>query len=241
MDPHYANEYENLHREHWWWRSRSKVVCDTIHSLRLPAPYKILDVGCGGGWAFHLWRRYGEVWGVEIDPTLVARAGKDQSRIHCGPFDRSFKTPHSYSLILMLDVLEHLEQPQDALLYARELLEPGGKIVLTVPAMPSAWTSHDVLNHHFRRYTHRSLKELASDSGMHIEELRYFYHWTTPIKWLIRLKETCVPVSPQLPRVPIRPLNAAFHELSLIEWKFLRSLWLPFGTSLLCVGSYSTT
>lgn len=237
LDPHYANEYERLHREHWWWQSRSKIVCDTIESVELPRPATILDIGCGGGWAFDLLRHYGEVWGVEIDPMLVARAGGNQSRIHCGPFDGSFETTQRYSLILMLDVLEHMEFPQDALSRAIELLEPGGVIILTVPAMPSAWTSHDVLNHHFTRYTPRTLNDLANSSRMHVHQLEYFFHWTAIVKWLIRLKELCYATTPEPPNIPSPIWNKLFRNASLLERKIIGRLKLPFGTSLLCVGS----
>lgn len=160
MDADYANAYELLYRNHWWWQARAKFVLELIETLRLPQNARLLDIGCGGGWAFDEWERFGEVSGVELDPTLVARSGRYQSQIYCGPFDRNYRPSKPFSLIVMLDVLEHLKEPEEALTYALELLEPGGKVLITVPSMPSVWTSHDDLNHHFVRYTKSSFRQL---------------------------------------------------------------------------------
>ena len=53
----------------------------------------------------------------------------------------------------MLDVLEHIEDDAGALAAARDALAPGGRLLLTVPAMPCLWSRHDEANCHFRRYT----------------------------------------------------------------------------------------
>lgn len=66
-----------------------------------------------------------------------------------------------YSLILMLDVLEHLEDPVGALQHAVDLLTPEGTLLITVPAFMALWTNHDVLNHHLTRYTKRSFSNVA--------------------------------------------------------------------------------
>lgn len=241
VDAEYAGEYERLAKDHWWWQSRSRFVFDLIESLTLPGSIdgdaRILDIGCGGGWSFELWERFGEVYGVELDPTLVARAGKFQPRIHCGPFDREFQPESKFSLIVMLDVLEHLPDPEVALAYALELLRPGGKIVITVPAMPSLWTSHDDLNHHYVRYTKRSLQSLGDSCGMEIEKLDYLFHWTTLAKAIVRMKEALVETEPQSPSIPGPYINAFFRNLCLAEQRMFRYWTPPLGTSLVCVGS----
>lgn len=205
--------------------------------MQLPADARLLDIGCGGGWSFDQWEKYGEVSGVELDASLVALSGKHESQIYCGPFDRKYAPAKRFSLIVMLDVLEHLEEPEEALSYAIELLEPGGKVLITVPSMPIAWTSHDDLNHHFIRYTKRGFTELADASGLQIERLDYFFHWTTFVKLLFRLKESIVPAPPRSPTIPGPRWNAFFRGVCLTEQRLFSRHRLPFGTSLVCVGS----
>ncbi len=236
VDAEYAADYERLALDHWWWQARSEFVVNLIDSLELPAGASILDIGCGGGWSFDAWNRYGTVHGVELDPLLVARAGDHRSRIHTGPFDRTYRPERRFSLIVMLDVLEHLEKPDEALGYAMELLEPGGRILITVPSMPSVWTSHDDLNHHFVRYTRRSFRALAESTGFQIEQLDYFFHWTTFVKLMFRLKEACIRTAPRSPTIPSPKVNAFFREFSIAEQRFLGKWKIPFGTSLVCLG-----
>ena len=240
MDADYANDYELLYRNHWWWQARAKFVLELIESLHLPNNARLLDIGCGGGWAFEDWERFGEVSGVELDASLVARGGKYQSQIYCGPFDRNYRPSTPFSLIVMLDVLEHLKEPEEALTYALELLEPGGKVLITVPSMPSVWTSHDDLNHHFIRYTKSSFKQLPRSSGLHILRLDYFFYWTTLVKLLFRCKETLIHSPPRSPTMPGPRMNSLFRQLCIAEQRLFAKQKLPFGTSLICIGTKAT-
>ena len=58
--------------------------------------------------------------------------GPFRDRIHIAPFDTEFRPATPYSLVLMLDVLEHIENPGQALRHAHSLLKPGGALLLTV-------------------------------------------------------------------------------------------------------------
>jgi len=236
MDATYAQAYEKLYREHWWWRARERYILDLLEPISFPKNSNVLDIGCGGGWSFDAFGKHGQMWGVELDPNLVALAGEHAKQIHCGPFNPSFKPDRRFSLILMLDVLEHLEDPQTALSHALSLLEPKGKILITVPAFNLLWTSHDALNHHCVRYTKTSMRSLAKQVGCRIEFMQYFFHWVTPVKLLYRLKESIVRTPPTSPTIPGPGLNAFFISLARLEQKLLQPVGLPFGTSLVCVG-----
>jgi SAM-dependent methyltransferase len=237
LDPHYAAQYKKLHEEHWWWQARAVHVLRVVRSLKLQPPSTILDIGCGGGWAFDQWERFGDVYGVELDPTLVAMAGRHEARIHLGPFDSTYQPERKFSLIVMLDVLEHLERPGEALTHALELLQPDGHILITVPAMPSAWTSHDELNHHFVRFTAKSFGRLARDCEMKIDRLEYFFQWTTLVKWGIRIKESVFGATPQSPRIPHPIVNRFLRAVCSLEQHTITQLKPPLGTSLLCLGT----
>ena len=115
---------------------------------------------------------YGEVEGIEPSAELVNPAGVHRQRIHVRPFDESFQPANRYSLILMLDVLEHLDDPVGALRHAVQLLSSGGTILITVPAFNLLWTNHDVINHHRVRYTRSSFREVARQAGFRIDRER---------------------------------------------------------------------
>jgi SAM-dependent methyltransferase len=154
-----------------------------------------------------------------------------------GNFDSSLNSSGDFSLILMLDVLEHMTDPVSALRYAVDLLAADGKLLITVPAFMSLWTGHDIINNHVTRYTEASFREMARGAGLQIESTRYFFHWLYPVKMARRAVEQVLGGEPRLARVPPRWVNAPLYWFSLLDNRAFSSLPLPFGTSLLVFAS----
>jgi SAM-dependent methyltransferase len=237
MDVAYARRYRELYERHWWWRAREHVILDTLRRIEPPGGFpSILDIGCGDGLFFDRLAGFGVVEGVESDASLVDPDGKHRARIHVGPFDARFQPGRRYSLILMLDVIEHLDDPVGALRHARTLLEPGGVFLATVPAFRLLWTAHDDFNHHHTRYTKRTFRELARQGGIEVVVEKYLFQWTFPAKLAVRLAEASFRRTPVPARVPPAGLNRALYLLSRAEQRLLGPLPVPFGTSLLVVG-----
>src|SRR5580692_8877042 len=190
MDPKYGERYRDLFERHWWWRARSRLIVDLLRRLEPAQHWKtILDIGCGDGLFFPALAQFGDVEGVEPFAELVNPANPYRNRISTGPFDEHYRPDKQFSLILMLDVLEHIKDAATALRHTVSLQEPNGKFVITVPAFMALWTNHDVMNEHFVRYTKSSFREVAQQAGLRIDEERYLYHWTCPVKLGIGLTE----------------------------------------------------
>jgi len=237
VDPKYSERYRQLFENHWWWRARSEVILEKLSEL-FPrvGRERILDIGCGDGLFFERLARFGEIEGVEPAAGLVSENNPNRKRIHICPFDERFQPGKQYSLILMLDVLEHLENPVGALRQVESLLEPGGRLVATVPAFMALWTNHDVLNHHQTRYTKASFRAIAGQTGLRIEEERYLYHWTYPVKLGVRALERLTRSDPVPAKVPARWINEMLYRISRIEQRTVTRLPMPFGSSLLIVA-----
>jgi SAM-dependent methyltransferase len=241
VDPKYGERYRELFEHHWWWRARTNLIIETLQRLlSCGGGESILDVGCGDGLFFDRLAQFGEVEGVEPGAELVSENNPHRKRIHVCPFDEGFLPGKQYSVILMLDVLEHLENPARALRHVAHLLKPGGRFVATVPAFMALWTNHDVLNHHQTRYTKASIRTVAGETGLRIEEQRYLYHWTCPAKLVVGAVERMFPSEPSPPKVPPSWLNQILYKLSRIEQQTLTRLPMPFGSSLLVVASKAT-
>ena len=237
MDRDYGDRYRDLFETHWWWRARTEYIVETLRRYRPAAGWTtILDIGCGDGLFFGRLKEFGEVEGIEPSAELVSPDNADRSRIHICPFDEHFTSGKQYSLILMLDVLEHLERPVSALRHALELLEPEGTFVATVPAFRMLWTNHDVVNHHQTRYTKKSFRAVANDAGLDIDEERYLYHWIFPIKLGLRLAEQALGLKAKLPKASRGWVNESLYRISRLEQMTLSRLRVPFGSSLLVVG-----
>lgn len=237
MDPSYGALYRELYEKHWWWRARERAILETLQRL---VPFgrrvRILDVGCGDALLFGQLLERGDVEGVEPDAALVSSSNPHRRRIHITSFDESFLPGKQYDIILMLDVLEHICDPVRALRHALSLLSPEGTIIVTVPAFNLIWTTHDDLNHHRRRYTRRTFRELARAAGMNVNCERYLFQWAFLAKLAMRAAETVLGSKPRPPRIPPSPLNRLLYLASVIEQTLFAAVPVPFGSSLLVIG-----
>jgi SAM-dependent methyltransferase len=234
LNPDYAAAYGELYRRHWWWRAREAML---VHELERHQPVggwaSLLDIGCGDGLFFDQLARFGEVWGVESDESMVPADSRHRARIHVGPFDASFKPGRRFGLVAMLDVLEHLSEPVAALEHVRRLLEPDGRLLITVPAFPLLWTHHDDLNRHFVRYRKRTLGAVLEQAGLRMLSGRYCFHWLVPVKLAVRGVERFGGKNGTPTAVPAPWLNRLLFTLTRAEHTAFRGLDLPFGSSLL--------
>lgn len=237
MDTGYARRYSELYARHWWWRAREAFLVAQLRQLRPPEGWRrILDVGCGDGLFFPRLRELGAaVEGVEPDPAMLPEASRSRPDIHLQPFE-TFTPARRYALILMLDVLEHVPDAEGFLGHALELLDPGGTLVVTVPAFAALWTRHDVINGHVRRYTRRTFAALAGRVGMRIDRARYFFHALFFAKLAARGAERLTPRAPAPATVPPAWINRTAYLASRVEQRLCEGLPLPFGSSLLVVG-----
>lgn len=237
MRTEYGQVYRELYQHHWWWRAREAVIIEVLGAEQPPHGWKrILDVGCGDGLFFDQLSRFGDVQGIEAAGELVSPSGPHRARIHISPFDESYRPGEQFSLILMLDVLEHLADPLAALRHAWALLEPGGTLLATVPAFRLLWTNHDVLNHHFTRYTKASFRHLARAAGIELDNQKYLFHWLFPVKLAARIMEKVLRLRPKPPRIPPNWLNNILFCASRFEYWALGRAAVPFGNSLLVRG-----
>jgi len=234
MDPQYAAIYPDLYRHHWWWRVRERMLVETIRSLTSDGPVRMLDVGCGAGLFFDVLQQFGDVTGIEAHPDCVKGDNQWAPRIICGELDESYSPPAPFDLILALDVLEHVPNATTLLRHAARVLNPRGRILVTVPAFQWLWTSHDELNHHVRRYTARQLRSTIEQAGLAVHKIRYLFPSLILPKLAVRLTETVVSRPRRLPNIPGPVLSGALQTWFWSEFKLLP---LPFGTSVLAIAA----
>lgn len=100
--------------------------------------HRILDVGCGTGGFGRTLREYRprlELWGIEPEPPAAAAAREVYDHVRQGffPDERLGLPPSSFDTVFMLDVLEHMIEPEAALEGARHLMTEDGVVVASIP------------------------------------------------------------------------------------------------------------
>lgn len=238
MEAEYSAAYVHLYRKHWWWRVREQILIEKIRQIlsKTPADTKILDVGCGAGLFFDALEKFGHVEGIESDRRAIEQSGQWRSRIHLGEID-SYRPEYSFDLILFLDVLEHVQRPDQLLRRAADLLTPTGRILATVPAFNWLWTSHDDLNHHQKRYSAMQIRGLMNEAGLTTVETSYLFQSLIVPKLLVRAREALVTSATRLPQVPATRVNVALQVWC--RWEYAIAGWLPFGSSVMAVAQRS--
>lgn len=236
-----ASSYHQLieqEEKHWWYLGRRQILADVLRRLDLPSGARIFEVGCGTGGNLDLLAGFGTVDALEVNDfareSALAR-GKPVRQMFSGRLPEGLALgDRRYDLIALLDVLEHLEDDRAVLQALRPHLAPGGRILLTVPAYMWLWGPHDVLAHHCRRYTRRSLIGAIEQSGLRVIKCSYFNFLLFPLAVVARALDHLRPPTGELlgATMPAAPVNALFRAIFASERFLLRGLNLPFGLSI---------
>jgi SAM-dependent methyltransferase len=152
---------------------------DAVQSLRAP-PGRWLDVGYGNGALMMTAAEYGyAVTGLEVRADSVAKMKQLGFEAHAVEL-ADFRPAEPFDVLSMADVLEHMPFPKPALVRARELLKPGGVLLLSMPnADAYLWRALNAARanpywaelEHYHNFGRERLHALLRETGF--EPLRY--------------------------------------------------------------------
>lgn len=240
MDERFEIQTHDVEDVHWWYRGRRRVLLETLRTLDLAPAARILDAGCGSGRNMVELAAFGQVTGLELAPASIEVArSRDVGEVVAGSLDAMPFPDATFDLGCCFDVLEHLPDDRAALRELRRVVGPQGRVLLTVPAYPWLWSSHDEINHHYRRYTRRSLLAAAADTGWAPELVTHFNSLLLPAaaghRLVQRLRRRDGLPSGDLESTPPR-LNALLERPMHVEARMIAAgRRLPAGLSLLAV------
>jgi len=198
---------------------------------RMPGPGSLLDVGCGRGDLLELFQELGwRAVGTQVSRT-AARAARASRGVEVilGELPQLSLPAQGFHAITFFHVLEHLDRPSDYLRKARELLAPGGLLVVEVPNWESPGLRllgrrgfcFDYPNH-LVFFTPSSLRRLLGECGFEVEAESHFSLEYSPYTTLQNLLNL-------LPGEPNRlyralGLNADSRKLRSSPWTWLHAL-----------------
>ena len=127
---------------------------------------RTLDIGCADRWP--------ETWlpqGCDYISLDYPATGHELYGAHPDVFADAAALPFKagkFDTVLLLEVLEHLQQPQTSLAEIARVLGPGGKLLLTVPFL---YPMHDE-PHDYQRYTRYGLMREIAAAGLEVEAIK---------------------------------------------------------------------
>jgi SAM-dependent methyltransferase len=239
MEEQIYHRMAEVEEHHWWFAGRRAIVAQAIAGLKLPGNAAILEAGCGTGGNFAMLGQFGQVYAQESDSTALhyaVRRGSAEIARGRLPDELPFPGRH-FDLIVLLDVLEHIDQDAAALAALAERLAPGGSLLITVPAFRFLWSSHDELHHHVRRYTRAGLAATVERAGLSVDRLTCFNCILLPLVFLVRTISRLrkAPTAAGL-EIPPAPVNKLLTALFASERHLLKIGTLPIGVSLLAIA-----
>jgi len=253
-DPSHFLEFYSIERKHFWFYTRNKIISliTGIETRSMDTGYRVLEAGCGTGNVLEILKGScinGKVIGLDLfneglnHIKQFIKVDLVQGDINTPPFYKCF------DLIGLFDVLEHIDDDTELLIELFNLLRPGGKLLITVPAHMSLWSYFDEAYFHRRRYSINDLTNKLLIAGFHLEYITYYMSLTYPFVWFGRrlasiinkIKKNSSNNSYDLAKnelhiVPI--INELASWLLSKEGFFIKNkIKLPFGSSLLVLVS----
>jgi SAM-dependent methyltransferase len=173
-----------LLEDHWAALKRRQKVdfrSANLHALveRHTVGSAILDVGCGtGGAVVHFASRGHSIKGIDISERMIE--GAREALIEANlpddlvSHEDVYGISDTFSTVLSLDVLEHVEDDRKLLKGMAERVARNGRLIVTVPAVPFLFGPKDVALGHYRRYTKSSIQRAIAETGLRVIRIRYW-------------------------------------------------------------------
>ena len=169
--------------QHWYYRSKAAALRRAVARLK---PRRLLDVGAGSGFfSRHLLAEGGAETALCVDIGYAREY--DDSVAGKSVLYRRDTGPTDCDLVLMMDVLEHVDDDRGLVRHYAEKVPGGAHFLVTVPAFGFLWSGHDVFLEHKRRYRLSEIEATLGDAGLEVVHGAYYFGLVFPLAAAVRL------------------------------------------------------
>ena len=180
--------FEIATSNHFWVRRRFEVLKRFAGHV-VQTSRQIAEIGCGNGLLQRdIEDHYGlPVAGFELNELALRKNISRRSPLYC--YDIHQRHPNlrsQFDLVLLFDVLEHIDDEARFLESAEFHLADSGSLLVNVPAHKSLYSNYDRAAGHVRRYNTRQLAQVAERSGFKVRAITY---WGLPLLPLLVLRK----------------------------------------------------
>jgi SAM-dependent methyltransferase len=186
----FLDAYPDGYGDHYWTIARSQMVLGEIRRIEKETGVKlsrILEIGCGRGFVVQFMRSAGrDCYGVELSKITDPLEEVEPylfSGIDCVDLPADFR--NEVDAILLLDVIEHVDDPVDFLSNIRRAYANAKWVVIHVPARMEIWSNFDSHYGHFRRYDPEMLKDHINRAGYSLLRSRYCFILQYLVMWIL--------------------------------------------------------
>ena len=230
----YDHAYPPGLERHWWCLARTRIV-DILLRDGYAGSDSILEIGCGRGMVVDALRRLGhDCRGIELAPVDPLPAVRDAVRTGCDALALPVAERNAVRTILLLDVLEHLDEPAAFLARLRSGFPALRRLLVTVPARSELWSNYDEYYAHKLRSGLADLARLARDGGFTLRYAGYAFRLAYLPAWFLARTGVRRPVELRAPEGAAAILaHRIVQWICWVEWRLLPS-WLPGSSAIAC-------
>ncbi len=121
------------HPSYVWRRGQDRRL-EQIREYVALEGRRILDVGCGLGMYVSRFRQFSDqVYGVDIDAEKIAQASLSLPNLQVAPAEKLPYPDEHFDVILLNEVIEHVDDDRQSIREAYRCLRPGGHILIYAP------------------------------------------------------------------------------------------------------------
>lgn len=180
-----------IEEKHWWFRARRTIMLSLVASVLPPSKEKaVVEVGCGTGGITAAFNAFYSCTGIDPIPEAIAFAHRKFPGIAYRQGYAPDDIPDLMAqadLVLLIDVLEHVE---DDIPFVHKLLasmKPGAFFLAIAPADMRLWSEHDKGFEHYRRYDLERFAQTWEGSPVKVRLLSYCNARLHPVVRLARI------------------------------------------------------
>ncbi len=232
--------YDITDKDHFWMIWRFNIIKKYLSDFPANKKINILEIGCGNGINMQLFELQLnlKIDGCDLNKKALKKTPEIKGNqyiyniLECKP-----SMLEKYDVILLLDVIEHINKDHEFISNALKHLRNDGIILINVPAHNYLYGKYDIDMGHVRRYGKKQLRALLKNNNVSIEHIQYWGFFLMPVLFI--RKFVLLFVNGKSTSIGFKPLHSIINKFFLILMKF--ELWLfnkpPTGTSLFVAGS----
>jgi len=237
FSPERLEQLAQLEGWHSWFIGRRELIRRLLHDRLGGEGRLVLDVGCGTGLMVSLvGREPHRAVGLDLrrEGLVAASRRATGSDFVQAEATRLPLADATFSLVMLLDVLEHVDD-QAALMEVNRVLCPGGLLLVSVPAMQWLWSYRDEAAGHLRRYSKFQLASLLSQAQLPPTRMVYYHFLLFPMLALTRLFGRRSPRARDFEERRLPVVTTLMTWMNLLEVRLGSRVSYPWGSSLVAI------
>jgi hypothetical protein len=181
--------FEVVSIEHFWIIRRFQVLNKLVNNIFFKS-HNVGEIDCGNG----LVQRQFEIAfdksvdGYDLNVSALKSNISKFSRKFCyDVLSKKSELNNKYDILLMMDVLEHIDNEIDFLSASKLMIADDGVLIINVPAFQNLYSKYDLAVGHIRRYNAKQLIKVVEKCGFECVSYSYWGLPLTPLLWLRKI------------------------------------------------------